>query len=137
MSVQSMIASHPHVRGNTNDALILAVEECISCAEICVVCADACLGEAMVAELTQCIRLDLDCADACAATARIGARRTGSNEAVIKLMLQACAEACRICGDECARHAGRHAHCATCAEACRRCEAACTAAAGTITPQMH
>jgi hypothetical protein len=40
-------------------------------------------------------------------------------------MLEACAEACRICAEECERHAGDHEHCRVCAEACRRCEQAC------------
>lgn len=137
MHVQSMIASHPHVRGNTNDALIRCIEECYACAQSCVTCADACLGEDMVKELTQCIRLNLDCADLCAATGSIASRRTGSNEAVIKLTIEACAEACRICGAECHAHADMHEHCRICAEACRACENACRAAAKSITPRMQ
>lgn len=137
MQLQSMIGSHPHVRGNTNDRLIRAIESALACAEICTSCADACLGEDMVQNLTQCIRLDLDCADLCATTARIGARRTGSNEAVIRMTLEACAEACRVCGAECEQHAGMHEHCRICAEACRACEAACREAAGSITPRMQ
>jgi hypothetical protein len=33
--------------------------------------------------------------------------------------------ACRLCADECERHAGRHEHCRLCAQACRTCEHAC------------
>ena len=40
--------------------------------------------------------------------------------------LQACAQACRSCGDECSSHAEMHEHCRICADACRRCEQACT-----------
>ena len=64
----------------------------------------------------------------------LASRRTGSNEHLLRAMLEACAEACRLCGSECAAHAAQHEHCAICAEACRRCEQACVAAAGTITP---
>lgn len=125
MHVQQIISSHPHVQGNTNDALIRCLEECYSCAQACTACADACLGEQMVQQLTQCIRLDLDCADVCLATGSVLCRRTGSNEEVVRHMLTACETACRLCGAECERHAGHHQHCRVCAEACRRCEKAC------------
>lgn len=137
MHIQSMISTHPHVQGSTNDALIRAVEEAYDCTAACRICADACLGEAMVADLVQCIRLNLDCADVCAAAGAVGARRTGSNEAVIKALLEVCAETCAACATECDKHAGMHEHCRICAEACRRCEEACREAAGTITPSRY
>ena len=137
MHAQQMISTHPHVRGSTNDTLIRAIEAAYDCAQICSSCADACLGEDMVKELTQCIRLNLDCADVCYTTGVLATRRTGSNELVIQRMLEVCAEACRLCGDECERHAGHMEHCRICAETCRRCETACREAAGTITPTMQ
>jgi hypothetical protein len=87
--------------------------------------ADACLGEKTVDQLTQCIRLNLDCADVCDATGAVATRRTGSNEELIRNMLEACALACRICGEECKRHAGEHEYRRICGESCRRCEQAC------------
>ncbi|OYX58050.1 MAG: four-helix bundle copper-binding protein [Brevundimonas subvibrioides] len=135
MHIGTMISSHLHVEGNLNEALVRAIEEANACAAICRICADACLGELMVADLVQSIRLDLDCADVCAATSIIGARRTGSNEAVIKRMLEVCAETCAACATECDQHAEMHEHCRICAEACRRCTDACLQAAGTITPK--
>ena len=93
MHVQEIIRTHPHVRGSTNDALIRCIEACYDCAVACTACADACLGEPSVQQLTQCIRLNLDCADVCAATGAVATRRTGSNEEIIQLMLQACAAA--------------------------------------------
>jgi hypothetical protein len=125
MHAQEMIRTHPDVRGNTNEALIRCIEECYDCAQACTSCAYACLGEAMVMELRQCIRLNLDCADLCAVTGAVATRRTGSNEDVIRRLLQACETACRLCGEECARHASQHEHCRVCAESCRRCEQAC------------
>jgi hypothetical protein len=86
----------------------------------------------MVAELRQCIRLNLDCADACFATARIATRRAGGNVEVIAPMLQACLEACRRCGAECAMHGEHMEHCRICAEACQRCEQACEAALASL-----
>lgn len=125
MHARRAVGAHPHVRGNINNALIRCIEECYSCAQACTSCADACLGEPMVDQLTQCIRLNLDCADVCSATGSVATRRTGSNEEVIRRMLAACANACRLCAQECERHAAMHEHCSICAQACRSCEQAC------------
>lgn len=137
MHVQEMISTHPSVRGNTNDALIRCIEACYDCTQACTVCADACLGEDKVKDLIQCIRLNLDCADVCAAAGQVASRRTGTNEATIKRMLEACAETCRLCGDECEKHAAHMEHCRICADSCRQCERACREAAGTITPTLQ
>lgn len=125
MQAHQMISTHPDVRGKTNDVLIRGIEECYSCAQTCTSCADACLAEDKVRDLAQCIRLNVDCADVCAATGRLATRRTGSDEEVIRRMLDVCALACRLCGEECQRHASKHEHCRICAEACRRCTQAC------------
>lgn len=132
MHVREMIASHADVKGNVNEALIRCIEECYDCAQSCLSCADACLAEESVSALRQCIRLNLDCADVCVATGAVASRRTGSNEEVIRLMLQACATACNLCGDECARHADMHEHCSICAESCRRCARSCVDAGQSI-----
>lgn len=134
MHTQQMISTHPHVRGNTNDVLIRCIEACFDCEQACIACADACLGEPSVGQLTQCIRLNMDCADVCHAGGALASRRTGSNELTLRTMLEACALACRTCGDECERHAQEHEHCAICAEACRDCEQLCIDAARSITP---
>lgn len=127
-----MIAAHPDVRGSVNEALIDAIDAAYACAQTCTSCADACLAESMVAELRQCIRYNLDCADVCQALATLGNRRTGSNEELLRKMLDVCVLACRLCAAECERHASQHEHCRICAEACRQCEAACSAAMRTI-----
>jgi hypothetical protein len=125
MHAREMIGTHPAVQGQINDALIRCIEECYSCAQTCTSCADACLSERMVQELTQCIRLDLDCADICNITGRIMTRRTGSDDEVMRRMLSVCAAACRLCAEECQKHAAMHEHCRICAESCRRCMEAC------------
>lgn len=137
MHAQQMIATHPQVAGSVNDVLIRCIEACLDCAQTCASCADACLAERNVAELTQCIRLNLDCSDLCATTGLVASRRTGSNEAVMRQLIETCAEACRLCGDECSGHAEMMEHCRICAEACRRCEAACRDAAESITPSVQ
>jgi hypothetical protein len=137
MHAQQMISTHPHVRGSINDALIRCIEACYDCAQVCTSCADACLGEEMVSLLAQCIRLNLDCADVCVATGSIASRRTGTNELIIKRMIETCAEACRLCGDECSNHSAKHEHCRICADACLYCEQACHEAADTISPRWR
>jgi hypothetical protein len=125
MLAREMIATHPDVKGRPGDALVRCIEECFNCAQTCTSCADACIAEPMVDRLRQCIRFDLDCADVCAATGNLASRRTGSNQEVLRQMLRACEAACRVCGEECRRHAEQHEHCRICAEECRRCEQAC------------
>ena len=101
------------------------IDACFECVKACTACADACLSEEAVAEMRKCIRTDLDCADVCDATGRVLLRHTGYDANLTRAVLEACAAACKACGDECARHAEMHGHCRVCAEACRRCEAAC------------
>src|SRR4029079_9515816 len=105
--------------------LVACIEACRDCAATCIICADACLGEEMVAELRRCIRLDLDCADICTATAGVVGRAATGGQPHIRLLLEACADACQRCGDECKSHAQMHAHCRICAEVCYACAAAC------------
>jgi hypothetical protein len=132
MHVEAMLSTHPRVHGQTDSALIEYTELCFDCAQACTACADACLGEPDLDDLRQCIRMNLDCADVCFATGTLGTRRTGSDERIVELMLAACAEACHVCGDECARHSGHHEHCRICADICRSCERACLDAIKTL-----
>jgi hypothetical protein len=125
MHTQAMIKTHPQMHGSPDAALIACIEACRDCAETCMICADACLGEEMVAELRRCIRLDLDCADICTATAGVVTRAAAGGESHIRHILEACADVCQRCGEECKTHAEMHAHCRICAEVCLACAAAC------------
>nr|WP_285640735.1 four-helix bundle copper-binding protein [Lentzea sp. NBRC 102530] len=127
-----MLESHPAEINLDRGSLAAAIDALIACAEACTACADACLGESSVAELTKCIRTDLDCADICGATARVLSRLTGYDANVSRALLEACAVACKACGDECEGHATMHEHCRICAEACRACETACRDLLATI-----
>lgn len=121
-----MLQTYPKDLGGIDqDKLRACIEACFECAQACTACADACLSEDMVAELTTCIRTNLDCADQCDTTGRVLSRHTGYDANLTRAVLQACAAACKACGDECAAHAEMHEHCRVCAEACRRCEQAC------------
>lgn len=123
-----MLNAYPRDMGGIDrEALAECIEACFDCAQTCTACADACLSEDMVAELTKCIRTDLDCADICVTTGNVLSRHTAYDASVTRAVLQACAAACKTCGDECQRHADMHVHCRICAATCRRCEQACTA----------
>ncbi|WP_460676228.1 four-helix bundle copper-binding protein [Hymenobacter coalescens] len=100
-----------------NQPLLQALADCLAACEHC---ATACLQEQDVKMMVRCIQLDRDCADICALTARFVAR--GSEHA--QHLLRECAEICRACGIECAKHHHME-HCRMCAEACKRCEEAC------------
>ena len=128
MSIHKMIALHPDVGGSINEVLTTAARHAMFCAEMCTACADACSAEQM--DMRQCIRSCLDCADVCGATSRLAVRRTGQNAAVLRLMLESCAQVCEACALECERH--DHGHCALCATMCRECAADCRAAMETL-----
>ena len=134
MTVASqMLQTYPRNLGRVDRAKLQeCIEACFECAQACTACADACLSEDMVAELTTCIRTNLDCADVCDTTGRVLSRHTGYDANLTRGVLEACAAACKACGDECAQHAEMHDHCRICAEACRRCESACRDLAGAL-----
>jgi hypothetical protein len=127
MTVASqMLETYPQSLGHVDkDKLRACIEACYACAQACTACADACLTEDSVAELTKCIRSNLDCADVCETTGRVLSRHTGYDANITRAVLEACAQACKSCGDNCDEHAGMHEHCRVCAESCRRCEQAC------------
>lgn len=130
MSIRKMIALHPDVQGHVNQPLGDAVHHLMYCAKMCRSCADACMAEERA--MVDCVRLCLDCADVCGATGNLALRRTGSNEAVLKEMLEVCARVCDVCAAECEKH--DHEHCRLCAQMCRECARDCRSAAETITP---
>lgn len=123
--VQQMLQTHPSQPALERTALLECIQACYDCAQTCIACADACLGEENVSWLVRCIRLNQDCADLCATTGKVLSRQTAFEPALGRAVLQACQAACRLCAEECDRHAKRMAHCRECADACRRCESAC------------
>jgi hypothetical protein len=124
MHTEQMMTSHPR-QGHMFSGLVRAAELSADCAQTCTVCADACLGEENLAELRKCIALNLDCADICSALGAIALRRLASQDNILRLMLQVCADACQSCADECGLHAAMHKHCRICEAVCRECERAC------------
>ena len=120
-----MLRTSPTAPSFDVDALSRCIDECLACVQACSSCADSCLGEERIGELRRCIRLNLDCADVCSMTASDLSRQLEPELGLIRSVLQACAEACRVCGGEYERHASMHEHCRVCAEACRSCEDAC------------
>jgi hypothetical protein len=101
------------------------------CARMCLSCADACTAEQM--DMRQCVRSCLDCADVCEAAGKLAVRRSGSNEAVLKDVLELCARVCEACAAECEKH--DHEHCKLCAQMCRECASDCRDAAASITAE--
>lgn len=121
----SMLETTPVAPTFDRDPLARCIDACFDCAQACTTCADACLAEESVADLRRCIRLNLDCADICEATGRALSRQTEGDVATLKALLEACAQSCQVCGEECEGHAEHHRHCRVCADACRSCEESC------------
>lgn len=98
---QQMVHANPSGALVDQATLVECIEACFDCAQTCTACADACLGEGDIQMLARCIRLDLDCADMCGSTGRLLSRQTAFEPAMVGAALRACAEACRLCGEEC------------------------------------
>jgi hypothetical protein len=124
MSIRKMISLHP--KADNNQALGDAVHHLMYASKMAMSCADACIAESGH-DMTQCIRLCFDCSDICEATARLGARRTGNDQPMLRELLELCARMCEECASECERH--EHEHCVLCAQICRECAADCRKAA--------
>jgi len=122
---KQLLDSYPRTFNVDAGVLARTIDALSDCAQACTACADDCLSEQNVQELAKCIRLDLDCADVSTATLRVVSRQTEYDANLTRPLLEACAAACRSCGEECMRHAEMHERCRVCAEACRRCEQAC------------
>ena len=132
MQVRATVSSRAPTRNRIDEPLARCIEACFDCAQVCVACADASLAEPSVAHLGRSIRLNLDCADACAATGQMLTRRTPANAALLRRMVETCAELCRACADDSDRHGVDHEHCRLSAEACLACERVCREAALTL-----
>lgn len=120
-----MLKTHPSVQSQPLEDFAASIHAMHDCAQTCTSCADACMSESEIQMLLKCIRLNLDCADICNSTASILSRPSMAAPEIWAAQLQACVIACRVCGEECERHAAKHEHCRICAEACRECEQAC------------
>lgn len=123
--VGQMLHTHPGQANYEEATLRACIEACFDCAQSCIACADACLGEQDPKSLARCIRLNQDCANVCETTGKILSRQTAFEKEMATAVLRACATACRLCAEECEKHAQMHEHCRVCADACRRCEQAC------------
>ena len=101
-----------------NKNLLQVLQDCIN---ECNHCYHACLSEEM--DMSRCIQLDRQCADIC----QLAASYVASGAEATHILLEACAQVCALCADECEKHVMDH--CKRCAEACRRCAEECKVAA--------
>jgi len=92
--------------------------------QACSMLADACLST-FDPGLAQCGRLATDCSEITLVAARVAARRTGSNEAVVLGLLMLCEALCRDCAAECASLGRTDSIYIDCAANCRHCETSC------------
>jgi hypothetical protein len=125
-----MLASSPApIPGVDVEILARVAQTAFDCAQACTACANACLAEGDVQHLVRCIRRNLHCADVCDATGRLISRQESPELA--RAIVEAARVACRLCAEECERHAAME-HCRICAEACRACAQACDELIGAL-----
>ncbi len=124
-SLAEMLQHHPLDPVVDQALLAGCIAALFECAGTCNICADACLHEPDVQDMRGCITLNHDCVSACLATAQLLGRQSPVALEALVDQLQACANICRACGEECARHAGHMEHCRICADICRECANAC------------
>lgn len=102
------------------------IEACYQCAVACKECALGCLSEDDVHHMVACIQSDLECEAICRHTAEILSLKSRFSPEICTI----CAEICRSCAAECAKH--DEEHCRICAQACEKCADLCSKlAAGT------
>lgn len=101
---------------------LTCAKSCDDCARLCDMCSVHCakmLADGRKEHLAT-LRLCQDCSTICVATARV----VGKDGPMSDLLYTACAEACKRCGDACAKHGGDDMI-KKCADECRRCEKVC------------
>jgi hypothetical protein len=124
--VAAILNAHPRpLSGIDEDALVIAVQECLNCSQSCTSCADACIADPSAAHLGRSASAALNCADMATAVARVLSRPTAYDRAVTEAVLRAVVETCREGYDEHRKHAMENEACLICAEACRKCAQAC------------
>lgn len=95
------------------------IDQLVKCALACEKCLSQCLYELDVSMMVRCMELDRDCAEICLQTARLLVREAEVSDRWVT----ACAEVCRLCGQECRKH--EMDHCQQCADECDACAEAC------------
>ena len=95
---------------------------CDDCTRACDLCAGHCAKVIVDGrkEHLETLRMCQACATICSATSRVVAKFGPCSD----LMLVACVDACKRCGDACTKHPD-DAIMKKCADECRRCEKAC------------
>jgi hypothetical protein len=120
--VAAILNAHPRtLSGIDEDALVIAIQECLNCAQSCTSCADACIADPAAAHLGRSIGAALNCADMATAATRVLSRPTAYDRAVTEAVLRALIETCREGYEEHRKHASDNEACEICAEACRKC----------------
>ncbi|MEU8607178.1 four-helix bundle copper-binding protein [Actinoplanes sp. NPDC048791] len=131
--VAAILNAHPRaLPGIDQDALVIAVQECLNCAQSCTSCADACIADPSGAHLGRSAGAALNCADMATAAVRVLSRPTAHDRATTEAVLRALIETCREGYEEHRQHALENEACGICAEACRRCGAACRHLLGSL-----
>ena len=101
---------------------LVCAKACDDCARMCETCAAHCAK--LLAKGNKEHQVTLQHCQDCAAVCQAAARITAKDGPMSKLICIACADACKLCGDECAKHA-EDPLMKKCAVMCQQCEKVC------------
>lgn len=118
-----MLLAVPSHHGLDTAVLGEAIDGLTSASVAAASCADACLDEYDLHR--SCITACITTSEVAATAARLLARSTRWDRAVVHALVDAAAKAVAASASECEQHADVAKHCQVCAEDCRRAERAC------------
>lgn len=116
---------NPNAKQNPDPKMayfLVCAKACDDCERVCNLCSAHCatmMADGMKEHL-QTLRTCQDCATICSAAASVMAK----NGPFSDLICTACADACKRCGDACAKYPGDPIM-KQCADECRKCEESC------------
>ena len=122
--IEALLKTHPNGPKLPMGSLLAAIKSCLECIGTCNACGDACLHEDHVEKMLDCVRTCFDCAEVCGSTAALLSRVDSHSRELLIAQVEACQTACRVCKNECAKHAEMMEHCKHCRDACADCEQA-------------
>jgi hypothetical protein len=122
-SVGMIVSTAAQEKHDAHSAHFVAcAKECHDCGLMCDTCATHCahmIADGHKEHMTT-LQTCQDCSSICASAANVTARGGPFSD----LICTACAEACKRCGDACAKFPADE-HMKKCSDACRKCEKAC------------
>lgn len=121
MQMMEMQTAESSMPGMDMKLMAECIEACSACEQACTMCASCMMGDGTAIHMEMC----MNTADMCNTMMRMMLRPSGMMMDSMVRMLDATMMQCRMCADECMKHADMHEDCRVCAEACSQAAMAC------------